>query len=141
MIVVRPSPIHGNGVFTTRPLPAGRLVQSPHFSRGFRGYNHSCAPNAYFHQNDVRTLRDVCGDEEITLKYMRDRVCLCGSCSISVDERNSMLHDQDMGSEHIEAAILKLETLRDEQLAAGDKMRAALTALEIERMEKNMVYK
>ena len=52
-----------------------------------------------------------------------------------------MLHDQDMGSEHIEQALLKLETLRDEQLAAGDTTRATLTSLEIERMEKNMVYK
>ncbi len=52
-----------------------------------------------------------------------------------------MLQDRDMGSEHIEAALLKLEALRDEQLKAGDKLRADMTTLEIERMEKNMVYK
>jgi len=41
----------------------------------------------------------------------------------------------------IEAALEKLEALRDAQLAAGDRVRAAQTAFEIERMENRLVYK
>lgn len=57
-----------------------------------------------------------------------------------VDETARARHDLDM-DKHIEDAITKLEALRDEQTAGGDMKRAEQTALEIERMEKNLVYR
>jgi hypothetical protein len=90
MTRVGPSAIHGQGVFATRDTPAHAFVRPPR-GRVFRGYNHSCAPNARIvfsaelaahsvRRGVVRLLRDVSAGEEITLAYGPFRPCRCPRC-------------------------------------------------------------
>jgi SET domain-containing protein len=83
---IRPSTIHGEGVFATRPIKTGEefgpiLVLDPNnrtetsYIRNQFGkkFNHSNRPNAAFkHHPDgwwVYALQDIAASEEITLDY------------------------------------------------------------------------
>lgn len=91
-ICIRPSPIHGNGVYSTSPISAGEII-GPARIKGYRTQlgryvNHSKSPNAYYqldHNNDVYLVsyRDIRGclggdpGEEITVDY-RQALSLSG---------------------------------------------------------------
>jgi SET domain-containing protein len=90
---VRPSPIHGHGVFATRSFrPGERIgwylarrterdgtyvlwVRNGHGWRGYNGYgrlrfvNHTREPNAEFAGLDLHAVRAIRPGEEITVHY------------------------------------------------------------------------
>ena len=77
---LRPSDIHGYGVFAVAPIPAGKVlgmthIESPELIRTpLGGYiNHSMNPNCIRIQEGNRwylqTIQDISEGEEITLMY------------------------------------------------------------------------
>jgi hypothetical protein len=79
---VAPSPIHGNGLFSARPLPINTAVAQLAFEGGTPlqvllaaepakgGVNHSAQPNAYVDRNRaVRTYLPLAEGAEITVNY------------------------------------------------------------------------
>lgn len=81
--VVRPSPIHGNGVFSKKPFRKGDFINT-HFEPGERitdfgrNLNHSPKPNARsIKQNDggykTYAEKDINPNDEITLDYTKNK--------------------------------------------------------------------
>ena len=102
-IVVKPSPIHGRGVFATRPIEAGEIVidgcrdvlsdealkDLPEDERVFlsvidgrnvlfkppaRFVNHSCDPNARGGDHHDVAIRRIEAGEEVTVDYVAEHV-------------------------------------------------------------------
>jgi|SRR5665213_982282 len=95
MIDTRPSPIHGDGLFTSQDVERGSFIGViPNKTRGF---NHGCEPNVELRPRIVRksdrmmvdfdpfALRDIKADEELLTNYYREEkiptwfieVCCC----------------------------------------------------------------
>jgi len=79
---IRPSPIHGNGIFATKPIRKGDFVNT-HFKAGYditdfgKHLNHSNNPNARSIKQDDESFktyaeRDIDPDDEITLDYTQN---------------------------------------------------------------------
>lgn len=76
-LAVRPSSIHGNGLFTTKPLRKGEVIMTVFKSRKvvyLGGYiNHQSVPNTHVIKNknnyDLYALRDIVAGEELTSDY------------------------------------------------------------------------
>jgi len=87
---IRPSPVHGMGLFATGLIKQGELIGvingNPIRVEGcyilwdeygsaisiegpLKYINHSFEPNAEFTDNRVVAIRDICADEEITHDY------------------------------------------------------------------------
>ena len=77
---LKPSNIHGYGVFAVAPIPAGEMLGLSHINAPelirtpLGGYiNHSMNPNCIRIQEGNRwylqTIQDISGGEEITLMY------------------------------------------------------------------------
>lgn len=76
---IRPSPIQGNGVFATKPLRKGDLINT-HFKAGTQitdfgaNLNHSSSPNAISKKQEdggykTYAEKNIEPDDEITLDY------------------------------------------------------------------------
>ena len=59
---IGPSPIAGDGLFATAPIPAGTAVAAA-------AANHGCDPNLWWEGDRLVTLRDVAAGEELTYDY------------------------------------------------------------------------
>jgi hypothetical protein len=93
-IAVRPSNIHGVGVFATRDIATGEVIarysgrrvgrkgmyvveqtdssgnrQQYELTGKLRFLNHSCGPNAAFSQFELRAVRPITAGQEITITY------------------------------------------------------------------------
>ena len=89
-VVIKPSQIHGKGVFARIRLSCGQKIayfegyKIDHDTRyslvldgkrieptgKLRYLNHSCAPNAHFRGRWLVASRDITHDEEITVDYL-----------------------------------------------------------------------
>lgn len=105
-IVVKQSPIHGEGIFARSRLPRGRKIayfegyetdQDTRYSLLLDGkrieptgelkyLNHSCNPNAYFSDRWLVASRDISIGDEITIDYFATEnmisypfICHCGA--------------------------------------------------------------
>ena len=80
---VRPSPIHGMGIFATRKIRQGEILPFPkNHPDNCAGFNHSCQPNLsdrlYQETHHRQALRDIAKDEEMTAYYLN--MCDCETC-------------------------------------------------------------
>ncbi len=64
---IRPSKIHGDGIFAARDIAEGEEIVEPAITKGF---NSSLRPNAIKRGNEIFALRPIAKDEEITLNYI-----------------------------------------------------------------------
>ena len=105
-VVIKPSPIHGKGVFAWTRLSRGQRIvnfegyEIDHDTRyslvldgkrieptgKLRYLNHSCAPNAHFYGRRLVASRDIFHGEEITIDYLATEnmiyhhfTCKCGA--------------------------------------------------------------
>lgn len=80
---VRPSPIHGVGLFATRDIRKGEVLHLPdHPPDGCEGFNHSCEANLsrrLDEDNAREVLSDIAEGEELTASYLN--VCQCQHCA------------------------------------------------------------
>ncbi len=106
-VEVRPSNIHGVGVFATRNIASGEVIarysgrrvarkgmyvveqtdssgnrQRYELTGKLRFLNHSCAPNAAFSQFELRALRPIAAGQEITVTY-GSAACSCSPVNYS----------------------------------------------------------
>lgn len=113
--VVRPSPIHGNGVFATKPFRKGDFINT-HFNPNYditefgRYLNHSPTPTAKSVREKDYSFktyaeRDIEPGEEITLDYTKNKDLEQPQKNWNLEEKRVILKEPPEGDGEIEVQV------------------------------------
>lgn len=96
--LVKPSAIHGNGLFAAKAFRTGEYLPDPndYCLHNFGGFNHSCQNNVELNEDMIIALRDIEIGEELTVDYdhcqeKSKKRCNCPVCKEKPESERYLL--------------------------------------------------